>query len=112
MRKVYYLVVILTVILNACKPKKHGTDFETLKVQLVKGHPLLLTNSGNLKDTLSVSSFMHLKSKDVMSMEVLKPADATKLFGAKGRNGAVILNIDTSHRVKSDDKKLEITPIR
>jgi hypothetical protein len=111
MRKVYYWVVILTVILSACKPKKHGTDFETLKLQLIKGHPLLLTNTGNLKDTLSVSTFMHLKSKDVVGMDVLKPADAVKIFGVKGRNGAVILNIDTSHRVKSGDKKLEITPI-
>ena len=72
--------------------KLKGVSFEQLKKDLSKGNPLFFINGDELKDTLSNEGFKGLRSEDILSIDVLKPVDAIKIYGEKGKNGAVLIS--------------------
>ena len=69
-----------------------GVSFEQLKKDLSKGNPLFFINGDELKDSLSNDGFKGLRSEDVLAIDVLKPVDAIKIYGEKGKNGAVLIS--------------------
>lgn len=57
-------------------------------------------------DGIFLSSMSHINPNDIASMEVLKDASATAIYGSRGANGVVLV---TTKKGSSDDVKVELT---
>jgi len=64
------------------------------------GHPGFLTNAG---DQMSALNFIN--SNDIESINILKDADATSIYGSRGANGAILI---TTKRGKPGQTRIDI----
>lgn len=84
-----------------------GSPDADIKIR-VRGGTSLTQSSDPLYivDGFPVSSISDIAPGDIASMDVLKDAAATAIYGAQGANGVIII---TTKELKSDDDKMKIS---
>jgi len=79
---------------------------ETLTSQIIGGG-IFQSNSGNYgKERQGMSPFNYLNPADIESIEVLKDADATAIYGSRGANGVILI---TTKKGKAGQAKVDIS---
>ncbi len=87
---------------------RNSLNFETSPLIVVDGMPIVnnipgLGHPGFTGNLLSSLSF--LSPSSIMSIEVLKDADATSIYGSRGANGVILI---TTKKGKIGETKLEV----
>ena len=79
-------------------PKKNGTFVIRDRIPIPSDEPLFIVNGMELPYEL----FAALNPAHIESLEVLKDASATAIYGTRGINGVIILKLKTPQQVKEE----------
>ena len=79
-----------------------GTDFPSVRIRGYDGKvkPLIVVDGAVKKE----ASLQRLDSKDIESIEILKNASATALYGSAGKDGVIIVTT----RMKASEQKNDV----
>ena len=79
-------------------PKKNGTFVIRDRIPIPSDEPLFIVNGMELPYEI----FAALNPAHIESLEVLKDASATAIYGTRGINGVIILKLKTPQQVKEE----------
>ena len=80
------------------EPKKNGTFVIRDRIPIPSDEPLFIVNGMELPYEI----FAALNPAHIESLEVLKDASATAIYGTRGINGVIILKLKTPQQVKEE----------
>lgn len=88
--------------INAGAEPLYVIDGVPISVSTVSGHSLGLGDALGNSPTTGISPLSKINTADIVSMEILKDASATAIYGSQGANGVIII---TTKRGEKGDAK-------
>jgi len=76
-----------------------------LPMYILNGVPIPSSNVGNLGSGVAVSPLEYLNPSDIESIDVLKDADATSIYGSRGANGVILI---TTKKGKAGETRVDV----